>query len=197
MAASTRDATATRDKILRAASVEFTKRGFAGARVDEIAHRAKVNKALLYHYYRDKEALFCNVLERKMDELSALRMDPANLADAAGAFFDFYAANRDVVRLMTWEALDFGTMEVPNETERCHRFEERVEQIAAAQRAGSIDDTLDARQALATLMGVVSFWFAFPQAARMIAGGDPYSPTNLKKRRAHVVHVARKILEGT
>ena len=58
-----RDPVATRKKLLTAARQEFARHGFAGARVDEIADRAGVNKQLVYHYFGDKDALYLAVLE--------------------------------------------------------------------------------------------------------------------------------------
>jgi hypothetical protein len=60
---------------------------------------------------------------------------------------------------------------------------------------GVIDPTVDARQALVTLIGMVQVWFSLPQVARMVAGGNPYSPDALRRRRAHLVQVAKKMLE--
>lgn len=59
----TRDAAATRERILKAAKLEFAKKGLAGARVDEIAERAAINKRMLYVYFGNKEDLFLAVLE--------------------------------------------------------------------------------------------------------------------------------------
>ena len=42
-----RDAAATREVLLDAATLVFAEKGFAGARVDEIAARARANKALI------------------------------------------------------------------------------------------------------------------------------------------------------
>jgi AcrR family transcriptional regulator len=186
---------ATPERILRAAFEEFTKRGFEGARIDEIASRADCNKALIYRHYRHKEDLFKQVLESKLEELGRMEVDPERLAEAAGEFFDFHAANPWLTRLLQWEALDFGSKTVPNEDERSRKLQDRVDAISAAQKAGHADPNLEARQTLATLMGMVGWWFAFPQTARMIAGGDPYSPEALKRRRAHIVDAARKLLE--
>lgn len=58
-----RDADATRARILAAAKKEFAKNGLGGARVDEIAERAKANKRMIYHYFGSKEELFQTVLE--------------------------------------------------------------------------------------------------------------------------------------
>ena len=54
----------TRKKILDASSAVFAEEGFAGARVDAIAQRAGVNKAMLYYHVGDKQALYAEVLNR-------------------------------------------------------------------------------------------------------------------------------------
>ena len=46
------------EKILSAARKIFTTKGMAGARMQDIANEAGINKALLHYYYRDKEKLF-------------------------------------------------------------------------------------------------------------------------------------------
>lgn len=48
----------TRARILKAALREFAHLGLAGARVDVIAKRARVNKQILYYHFGNKEALF-------------------------------------------------------------------------------------------------------------------------------------------
>ena len=53
----------SRDRILQAAIREFSEHGLAGARTGAIAAEAHVNKALLYYYFRDKEALYAAALE--------------------------------------------------------------------------------------------------------------------------------------
>src|SRR5271165_3482803 len=51
-------ATARREAILDAALDEFSARGFAAARLDDVARRAGVAKGTIYLYFADKEALF-------------------------------------------------------------------------------------------------------------------------------------------
>ena len=52
----------TIDRILKAATKEFSEAGFAGARVDEIAKCAGVNKATIYYHLGDKQALYAQVV---------------------------------------------------------------------------------------------------------------------------------------
>src|ERR1039458_628157 len=53
----------SRASILKAAVAEFAEHGIAGARTDAIARAAHVNKALLYYYFKDKDALYEAVLD--------------------------------------------------------------------------------------------------------------------------------------
>ena len=71
---SKRDAVATKATIVAAALEEFARVGLAGARIDEIARTARVNKALLYYYFESKEHLFLGVVEQMFVAMtSALR----------------------------------------------------------------------------------------------------------------------------
>src|ERR1700720_1622312 len=61
---SKRDAVVTKAAIVAAALEEFAQLGLAGARIDEIARAAQVNKALLYYYFESKEHLYEGVVEQ-------------------------------------------------------------------------------------------------------------------------------------
>ena len=63
VAAGSRDPERTQAQILAAATAEITAKGLGGARVDEIARRARVNKRMIYHYFGDKQGLYLAVLE--------------------------------------------------------------------------------------------------------------------------------------
>ncbi len=55
---SPRPASDSRQRILAAAAAEFAARGFSGATVDRIAARAHLNKAMIYYHFRNKQALY-------------------------------------------------------------------------------------------------------------------------------------------
>jgi TetR/AcrR family transcriptional regulator len=54
----------TEEKIFDAAAAEFIERGMDGARMQNIADRAGINKALLHYYYRSKDYLFDAVFQK-------------------------------------------------------------------------------------------------------------------------------------
>lgn len=59
----------TEQKIIRAASTNFLKMGFAGARMQDIANEAGINKAMLHYYFRNKQQLFETVFQEKANQL--------------------------------------------------------------------------------------------------------------------------------
>ena len=65
------EALQTRKRILDTAEKVFSRKGFDGARVDEIAEEAGVNKALIYYYFESKTALLEELVERAVRELVA------------------------------------------------------------------------------------------------------------------------------
>src|SRR6202142_945321 len=89
----------SRAAILQAAVREFSREGVAGARTDAIARAAKVNKALLYYYFKDKEALYGAVLDQVfggliacVGEVLSRDLPPREKIMAyAGAHFDYVA----------------------------------------------------------------------------------------------------------
>src|SRR5437763_5064723 len=96
-------------RIVAAAREEFSRRGFDGARMDQIARRAAVNKQLLFYYFHSKRGLFTAVLARGAAELEqALAELPTGgerpldrIRLALDAQFDFLAAHPDLVALLT------------------------------------------------------------------------------------------------
>ena len=63
-----RDLAATRLRILKAAALEFARKGLDGARIDRIATRSRANKAMIYYIFGNKEALHLAVLENLFEE---------------------------------------------------------------------------------------------------------------------------------
>jgi len=88
-AASIAPASTKRDtiaRLLKVARQEFSEKGLAGARVEDIAKAAGVTKQLVYHYFASKERLFACVLDESADkvtsELLALELDHLAPPDA-------------------------------------------------------------------------------------------------------------------
>ena len=106
-----RNAEATKASILDAALKEFAEQGLAGARMDEIAKAASVNKALLYYYFESKQRLFVGVIQQAFllitDALRDALSRPANPKEKLLAFldanFEVLAAHPLLARLLGHE----------------------------------------------------------------------------------------------
>ncbi len=104
----TRNADATRARILAAAKSEFARLGLAGARVDEIADKANANKRMIYHYFGSKESLFALVLEESYldirhaeQELELDDLPPRDALEKLVTFtWDYYLANPEFITLV-------------------------------------------------------------------------------------------------
>ncbi|MCF8303239.1 MAG: TetR/AcrR family transcriptional regulator [Bacteroidales bacterium] len=59
----------TEEHILRIARNVFERKGFQGARMQEIANEAGINKSLLHYYYRSKEKLFHNAYRKAFESM--------------------------------------------------------------------------------------------------------------------------------
>ena len=106
----------SRAAILQAAVREFSREGVAGARIDAIARSARVNKALLYYYFKDKEALYSAVLDHVFGGLTAavnaafaLNAPPRERILAyVRAHFDYIAGNPLYPRIVQGEMMRAG-----------------------------------------------------------------------------------------
>lgn len=102
--------------ILTAAETEFADKGFWGARVDEIAANANINKRMIYAYFGDKEALYNAVLLNtyaKMEEvennLVKQKLQGIELVkEIISTYFEFLYNNPSFVNILMWENLDKG-----------------------------------------------------------------------------------------
>jgi AcrR family transcriptional regulator len=97
-----------RAAIRDAASNLFAEKGYASASVADLARACGVSKALMYHYYRDKEALLADIalsyvdrLAAIADEVAALELPPAahlrRLIEAFMAEYEHSAARHRVL----------------------------------------------------------------------------------------------------
>lgn len=154
------DATATRERILCAATDEFAARGIAGARVDRIAAAAKANKAQMYAYFGGKDELF-DVVFRAHNEaiVDAVPLSADDLPAYAVALYDDAVENPALIRLAMWRRLErvpHGDLLAHIEDHDTHK----LEAIAAAQRDGLIDPAMAPADVLSLVIALAMTWSA-------------------------------------
>jgi len=173
----------TREKILAAALAEFSARGFAGARVDAIAKRARVNKRMLYYCFGAKQDLYREILRRKLAERSEwLEATPNDFAGMLAHIYLSGGTDIDFVRLMEWEAIDSGGKRCIVESERRALFEKAVARLGVLQRQGSIPRGANLTQLFISMLSLALFPLVMPQVIRLIHGMEPTDPRFMRQR---------------
>ena len=124
-----RDADRSKEQILQAAENAFAEKGFYGARVDEIADGANINKRMLYAYFGDKEALYKQVLFRVYARMEAVEKELTSYAysgeqlirEIIKVYFAFLKTDKNFVRILMWENLNQGKYLQEMESDRIKR----------------------------------------------------------------------------
>ncbi len=112
----TNDPERTMADIIEVATREFSEKGLAGARIDDIAEAMRTSKRMIYYYFGSKEGLYIRVLEeayRRMRDIeSGLHLDDLAPEDAlrrlVGFTVDYQLANPDFIRLVMTENIHRG-----------------------------------------------------------------------------------------
>jgi TetR/AcrR family transcriptional regulator len=173
-----RDAARTRKKIVEAAKAEFAARGFAGARIAEIARRAKLNKQLLYHYFPSKDALFDEILEQTIFEREAL----AGSDDSPHLMFRrrFMTALKEEqvwLRFLLWEAAEYPeTRRITRQARREQALKNQRNAIIAKQFRGAIGKEVKAELLQLAMYALANYPLAFAQITKMTTGRAPTDP---------------------
>jgi TetR/AcrR family transcriptional regulator len=179
-----RDLARTRERILRAALAEFSAKGFAGARTDSIARRARVNKRMLYYCVGPKQALYREVLRRKIAEKSeAVKTTPADFGRALIHWYHAGSSDHDWIRMLEWEALGPRRSRMIAERERRALFKEAVASLRVSQRSGHLAASVDLTQLFISIIALAAFPVAFPQMTQLCTGRMPDDPRFQRERR--------------
>src|SRR5271169_4071663 len=189
----------SRAAILQAAVREFSREGVAGARTDAIARAAKVNKALLYYYFKDKDALYGAVLDQVfggliacVGEVLSRDLPPGEKILAyAGAHFDYVASHPMYPRIVQGEMMGAGRGRT-NHLERIVKkyfrplFGRLAELLKTGQAAGEFRP-VDPLHFVPSMIAVIVFYFTSAPVMRVMTGKAPLSPQLIAARRAAVL----------
>jgi TetR/AcrR family transcriptional regulator len=189
----------SRAAILRAAVAEFAEHGIAGARTDAIARAAHVNKALLYYYFKDKDALYEAVLdhvfsglrERVMPVLES-KLEPRDkLLQYLGRYFDYIAANPRFPRVVQAEWMRVGPKGNPQMLRIAREYFAPIyRRVAEMLQEGAEKGqfrTVDPMDFLPSMVGVIIFYFSTAPAMKALLKTDPLSKQRIVERRKFVL----------
>ena len=196
----TRAAEETRRDILDAAVAEFSEKGLAGARVDDIAARTRTTKRMIYYYFGSKEHLYAAVLERlyggMRDAERDLRLDGLRPAEALQRIvevtFDHHAAHPVFVRLVSTENINEARFVAASPTIRTRNatiigmLEPILEQ---GMREGTFRPGLGALDVHMLINGFCFYRVSNRHTLRAIFGLDLESPAVIARQRRMIGEV--------
>ncbi len=214
----------TRARILEAAVHEFSENGLAGARTEQIAEAAGVNKALLYYYFEGKDALYAAALEGVAQRVLVSSMAGMNDSCSAGEQVVRFALNH-FDRIHSQQA--FQSL-MQQEMMRLHRGEKNAltpiiqkvfrpmmlrlkDLFSEGKKTGELIDA-DEWQIMYAALGANVFYFMSAPSMGIMTGKDPLERSAMKSRRKaaieylglaiftdrkHGVKVAARVLAST
>ena len=189
----------SRAAILQAAAQEFAEHGIAGARTDAIARQARVNKALLYYYFKDKETLYGAVLDNAFSGLknTVFRVLDGDLASRekmmayVGAYFDFIASNQLYPRLMQREmmrAREGQSQHIDKVVKNYVRpIFARVSELIRNGIAEGEFRPVNPAHFVPSMVAMIVFYFSSAPMMQKIVGFNPLTPGRIAERRAAVL----------
>jgi TetR/AcrR family transcriptional regulator len=185
----------TRKLILRAAIREFSAHGLAGARTDAIAESAKVNKALLYYYFKSKKGLYAAAIDEvssAVTERALAALDPKHsggerLLRTALSHFDRILTQRDFQSLMQQEMVRMRRGEskaLPTMVENV--FKPLLGKLEEAVHDGIKSGELcqvDWLQVVYSVLGANVLYFLSAPMMRLMLPFNPMDPAAIESRR--------------
>ena len=162
----------SRRRILDAAERAFSLRGFAGARLRDIAQEAGVHHALVHHYYGDKRGLFQEVVKRGLGRISnagLATLEGATTLETTprafvGTLFDFCANNQNLLRIIEGafrdrEGVSFGVTEEQLGTLAGPLLETLKKRIELGQNTGVVRKDISAESIILLGFGAIVYRF--------------------------------------
>lgn len=181
-----KDGSATRRRLLDAATAEFSRRGIAGARVDRIADAAEANKAQIYAWFSSKDGLFDAVFREHLTLIVDLvPFDAWNLPEYAVRLYDAYLERPSVILLATWarlERLPTGNLL----TAAAEDVTAKLDAVRAAQAAGVIDPDLTPADVYSLVISLSMTW----SPAATVVAAAPEDPAAEHERRRGALRTA-------
>ncbi|MCP3800293.1 TetR/AcrR family transcriptional regulator [Allokutzneria sp. A3M-2-11 16] len=182
------DADRSRRLLLSAAFDEFAAKGFAGARVHEIAARAGVNKQLINYYFGGKEGLYRELQQAWLDREATFNTPQQPLADLAVRYLRESLADPRGIRLMVWRGLDSSDTppdESPIDSDLAYlRDRQHDEELAA---------DLDPAAVLLLMMAAISAPIVMPDVTKRLFGIDPTAPEFEQRYGAQIRLILEKL----
>jgi TetR/AcrR family transcriptional regulator len=197
-----RDPERSKRRIIDAAIDEFARKGYAGARVADIAAAAGVNQQLISYYFGGKAGLAQAIGRLWRSYEAALVPDESSLAERVQLYGRAIARDPRLfkeAKLLAWEGLEEPPFDIDESeiAERDARLKDEVADIAARQARGEIDEAFDPAALLLILMSAGTAPAVYPQLVRSLFGVAADSPEFFEFYSAQLAKVVSALQTAT
>jgi TetR/AcrR family transcriptional regulator len=156
-------------RILAAAEKLFAEHGFEAVSMNDIAERAEVSKANIFHHFESKHALYIAVLraacQNSADRLHRIGTEPGSFVEQLASFAEHHLAgmieHEQIFRLIKRELLDDGERRGRELAEKVFgdNFARFVDILRNGQARGELRRDIDPALAALMLVGINVFFF--------------------------------------
>ncbi len=183
-----------KEKILNAAKNAFAQKGFAAVGIREIAKEAGLNSATLYHYFKNKDEIYSEILEQTynkiveiLQEISTLEMEEKEVVKVAvGRYIDFIYENRGFLKILVHE-LNLETEMVVRIAKKFYgNFSKLAEEMINARKKSSGERSVNPRHLLISGIGLCTIHFILAPLLNILEGKDQLSHEMLEERKEAV-----------
>ncbi len=195
----------TEQKIIQAAKAVFIRKGLDGARMQEIADEAGINKALLHYYFRSKDKLFDSIfqyeLKRMLPVLVNILESDKSFPEVIPIFFeqyiDFLKKNPHLPHFILYEiAKDPELIAKKLKNGNINPAAAINKKIEAEKEKGTIKENIDSRQLIINLISLAVFPFVGRELiSRMLNYSSEEYDEMLEERKAILPEFVKKALK--
>ncbi|MFE3029096.1 TetR family transcriptional regulator [Nocardia tengchongensis] len=187
-----RDAARTKQRLLEAAREVFAVKGFDGARVQEIANRAGVDKQLISYYFGGKNGLHAAIWRDWQEHEAAFARTESSLSDTVAHYLSEVLTDPRLTRLLIWHSLetvdDDGA--VPSESPGPSA---ELDTMQTRREHGELADDLDDAAVVLALTGAVTVAATMPHVVQRLFGFGPEDPEFARRYTDQLRRIAARM----
>lgn len=183
----------TRNRILDAAEQVFSEKGFASTGTREIARLAGIDKFAIFYHFKNKEALYREVIERSFSQMTRFidQLFPREIlsADELERTFErlleYLGQHTAILKIMQRESLDRTNVDISEIFQKYFKplFRKGIQFTERGKRNDVFHQDLNSRQFIASLYTMIMSYYTDGAMIGLLLGEDALSRKMIRERK--------------
>lgn len=183
----------TRTRILDAAEQVFSERGFASTGTREIARLAGIDKFAIFYHFKNKAALYREVIERSFSQMTRFidQLFPREIqsADELERTFErlleYLGQHTAILKIMQRESLDRTNVDISEIFQKYFKplFRKGIQFTERGKRNDLFHQGLNSRQFIASLYAMIMSYYTDGAMIGLLLGEDALSRKMIRERK--------------